>query len=218
MRVSRCVKAPQLPSSLSRSQSGELFIPACEEGKICPSWLCIHSQGIFALSQLTLKVKGQRRPVMLQKDPRDTLTPSASPPLCERRSEHCSRPLAFAESCTAMRSLCLLPLSSPPLPPPLPWLARSFLSLPPIHISLLPWLSPSISTPLLNFQSHNGAEDIPPFPSFPPSSAHSLSLLLQSKPTSSLSGPSPAAPRLSCRRSRRLLALRIFLPSNPRAI
>lgn len=54
-----------------------------------------------------------------------------------------------------MRSLCLLPLSSSPLPPPQP-LSPS--------LPLLPSLSLSISLPLLNFQSHSGAEDIPPFP------------------------------------------------------
>lgn len=101
------------------------------------------SQCIFGLSQLTLKVKGQKRPVMLQKDPRDICTLSFPPslslshaflpsltlslaptlPLGECRSEHCSRPLAFTESCTAMRSLCLLPLSSSTLP--LLWLSLS---------------------------------------------------------------------------------------------
>lgn len=141
-------------------------------------------QCIFALSQLTLKVKGQRRPA---KAPQDICTLSSAPslsllpsltlfhalPLCECRSEHCSRPLAFAESCTAMRSLCLLPLSSSPLP------LLSAASLPPVHLSLLPSLAPSISAPLLNFQSHSGAEDIPPFPSFP-FLPHSLSLMLKS--------------------------------------
>lgn len=64
-----------------------------------------------------------------------------------------------------MRSLCLLPLSHPL---PLPLLSATSLSLSPFHLSLLPSLSPSISTPPLNFQSHSSAEDIPPFSLFPP--------------------------------------------------
>lgn len=88
---------------------------------------------------------------------------SPSSPSRECRSEHCS--LAFAGSCTAMRSLCLLPLSHP-LPSPSSPLPLSHS--PPFSLSLLPSLSPSISTPPLNFQSHSSAEDIPPFSFFPP--------------------------------------------------
>jgi len=140
------------------------------------------SQYIFAPSQLTLKVKGQRRPVMLQKDPQDiyslslSLPPSLAPPLPLRecRSEHCSRPLAFAESCTVMRSLCLSPRSSSPLPLPYLSLSHPSTSLSP-SLSFSLYLAASIKFPVT--QWCRGYSSFPlSFSLFP----RSLSLALES--------------------------------------
>lgn len=122
---------------------------------LCTSLLCLS----------TLKVKGAKRPVMLQKDPEDmnSLSSSSAPPPLSVNAVATIvlHPLAFSESCTAMRSLCLF--------------ASLFLSPPPSHSFPL-----SISPPLLNFQSHSGAEDIPPFPLLLPSSSSFSSFLVLS--------------------------------------
>lgn len=133
-----------------------------------------------------------------------SLPPPPLPPLPECRSEHCS--LAFAGSCTAMRSLCLLPLSHP-LPSPSHPTPRSHSS--PFYLSLLPSISPSISTPPLNFQSHSGAEDIPPFSLFPPLPSF---LIIHAQILAHI----PSLP--PCRRRLHPRIFFVFLPSNPHAI